>query len=59
MGEQVGNWRKASYSGNGGEQCVEVGSAGASVQVRDTQDRGGVTLSVGGATWSAFVGTFR
>jgi hypothetical protein len=26
MGEQVDNWRKASHSANGGEQCVEVGN---------------------------------
>ena len=44
MGEQVGNWRKSSYSANGGEQCVEIGSADA-VLVRDTQDRGGASRS--------------
>jgi hypothetical protein len=58
MGEQVGNWRKSSYSANGGEQCVEIGSADA-VLVRDTQDREGVTLSVSGAVWSAFLSTMR
>jgi hypothetical protein len=58
MREQVGNWRKASFSGNGGEQCVEVGSADA-VLVRDTQDRGGFTLSVSATAWSAFLGTLR
>jgi len=53
-----GNWRKASHSGNGGEQCVEVGSAGT-VLVRDTTDRGGVTLSVTVPAWSAFLATLR
>jgi hypothetical protein len=52
------NWRKSSYSGNGGQNCVEVGSAGA-VLVRDTTDQGGVTLSVSAAAWSAFLGTLR
>jgi hypothetical protein len=58
MGEQAVNWRKASYSANGGEQCVEVGSAGA-VLVRDTTNRGGVTLTVSAAAWSTFLGTLR
>jgi hypothetical protein len=51
------NWRKASYS-NGGENCVEVANAGG-VGVRDTKDRGGVTLSVPSAAWTAFLGTLR
>ena len=59
MGEQVDNWRKSSKSGNGGEQCVEVGTASASVGVRDTVDRGGFTLSVPAAAWTAFLGTLR
>ena len=58
MGEQAGNWRKASYSANGGEQCVEVGSAGT-VLVRDTTDRGGVTLNVTAPAWSSFLATLR
>jgi hypothetical protein len=52
------NWRKSTRStGNGGE-CVEVGSADA-VYVRDTTDRGGVTLSVPAGAWTAFLGTLR
>jgi Domain of unknown function (DUF397) len=51
------NWRKASYS-NGGENCVEVANA-ESVAVRDTKDRGGVTLAVPVAAWAAFLGTLR
>jgi hypothetical protein len=50
------NWRKASYSANGGEQCVEVGSSDT-VLVRDTTDRSGVTLSVAAPAWSAFLAT--
>ena len=59
MGEKIESWRKSSYSGNGGEQCVEVGTARDRVAVRDTTDRGGVTLSVNSATWTAFLGTLR
>jgi hypothetical protein len=51
------NWRKASYT-NGGENCVEVANAGG-VAVRDTKDRGGVTLTVPAAAWTAFLGTLR
>jgi hypothetical protein len=51
------NWRKASYS-NGGENCVEVANA-ESVAVRDTKDRGGVTLTMPVAAWTAFLGTLR
>jgi hypothetical protein len=51
------NWRKASYT-NGGENCVEVANA-EGVAVRDTKDRGGVTLTVSAAAWRVFLGTFR
>ena len=59
MGEQVSDWRKSSRSPNGGEQCVEVGTASAAVAVRDTVDRGGVTISVPASAWAAFLGTLR
>ncbi len=45
-------WRKASYSAENGN-CVEVASNG-SILVRDTQDRGGVTLAVPAEAWRAF-----
>ena len=34
------NWRKASYSGNGGN-CVEVANGSTTVAVRDSQDQEG------------------
>ena len=34
------SWRKASYSGNGGGSCVEVGQASRGVAVRDTKQEG-------------------
>jgi len=52
------NWRKSTYSENGGETCVEVASA-ASVSVRDTTDRGGVTLSVPASAWLAFTASIK
>ena len=33
-------WRKSSYSGNGGANCVETGSIPGLVLIRDTKDRG-------------------
>jgi hypothetical protein len=47
-------WRKASYSGNGGNDCIEVGQASDAVAVRDTKDRDGVTLSVPAGAWASF-----
>jgi hypothetical protein len=32
-------WRKSSYSGNGGQNCVETASASGVVLIRDTTDR--------------------
>jgi hypothetical protein len=46
-------WRKPSYSGNGGQNCVEVAVDGA-VLVRDTTDRDGATLSVSPEAWGKF-----
>jgi hypothetical protein len=33
-------WRKSSYSGNGGQNCVETASARDAVLIRDTKDHG-------------------
>jgi hypothetical protein len=55
----VTSWRKASYSGNGGNNCVEVGQGGDAVAVRDTQDRDGATLSVPAAAWATFTASLR
>ena len=50
-------WRKASYSGNNGGACVEVGmSADAPVvHVRDTVDREHGMLTVPAAEWRRFI----
>ena len=49
-------WRKSSYSGNGGTDCVEVGTPADAdrVLVRDTQDRGGPVLRFSPAAWRRF-----
>ena len=52
------DWRKSSYSGANGGQCVEVASAEI-VAVRDTTDREGVTLEFTAATWQQFMRRLR
>jgi Domain of unknown function (DUF397) len=52
-------WRKASYSGNGGNDCIEVGQASGAVAVRDTKNRDGATLSVPADAWATFTASLR
>jgi hypothetical protein len=49
-------WRKSSYSGGQGGNCVEVGgqSVGSRVLVRDTKDRSGTTLRFAPEVWRRF-----
>ncbi len=47
-------WRKSSYSGNGGANCVETGSVPGAVIVRDTTNRDGGTLAFTADAWRAF-----
>ena len=46
-------WRKSSYSGTNGGQCVEVTATGH-VLVRDTEDRAGAVLAFSAETWRKF-----
>jgi hypothetical protein len=52
------DWRKSSYSGANGGQCVEVASADG-VAVRDTTNRDGVMLEFPAGAWAAFVTRLR
>jgi len=47
-------WRKSSYSGSNGGACVEVGTAGLAVAVRDSKDPDGPLLAFAVDTWKAF-----
>jgi len=48
-------WRKSSYSGNGGGDCVEVADHASRVLVRDTkQDGAGPALRFTPAAWRRF-----
>ena len=42
----MGGWRKSTYSGSNGGDCVEVADTAPVVLVRDTKNRDGVTLAV-------------
>ncbi|MGW7002471.1 DUF397 domain-containing protein [Streptomyces sp. NPDC054933] len=49
-------WRKSSYSGDNGGDCIEIapGFPGV-VPVRDSKDPHGPALVFGADAWSAFV----
>ena len=47
-------WRKSSYSGNNGGNCVEVGAAAPLIAVRDSKDPDGARLAFGREAWEAF-----
>jgi hypothetical protein len=51
-------WRKSTHSQDTGGACLEVATAGA-VLIRDTTDRGGPTLAVALAAWTAFLAILR
>jgi uncharacterized protein DUF397 len=51
-------WRKSTYSGSSGNNCLEVGQA-AGVIVRDTADREGPALAVPAAAWRALLAEIR
>lgn len=60
--DSVAVWRKSSYSGGTGGQCVEAGSTFGAVLVRDTKQeskRDRVTLSVPASAWRRFVSEIK
>jgi hypothetical protein len=49
-------WRRPSYSGNGGGNCVEVArNLPRAVAVRDSKDPHGPVLTIESAAWRAFI----
>ena len=54
-------WRKSSYSGNGGADCVEVGTdiGPRRVLVRDTKNQPGDLLQFTSAAWASFTGKLK
>ena len=58
MGHALDNiiWRKSSYSGSNGGNCVEVaGNLPGLVAVRDSKDPDGPALTFAPADWEAFI----
>jgi hypothetical protein len=52
-------WRTSSYSGNGGQNCVQVAEDGA-ILIRDTKDcERGPVLRVSPDAWQAFTDSLR
>lgn len=53
-------WRKSSYSGSNGGNCVEVaGNLPGIVAVRDSKDPDGPALTFTPADWRAFITSLR
>ena len=52
-------WRTSTYSANGGNTCVEVGTAPRAVAVRDSTDPRGPALAFSRETWRAFTRTLK
>jgi hypothetical protein len=52
------SWRKSSYSGGNGGNCVEVGAA-RSVVAGDTGHRDGGVLRFSVAAWRRFTGEVK
>ena len=59
MGQQAGDWRKSSFSANGGEACVETASDDGTILVRDTTNRDGGTLAFTAGAWATFTASLR
>ncbi|MGW1180951.1 DUF397 domain-containing protein [Streptomyces drozdowiczii] len=50
------HWRKSSYSGTNGGDCVEVADGcAASVPVRDSKNPSGPVIVIGADAWRGFV----
>ncbi len=52
-------WRKSSYSGGNGGNCVEVADSAEAIMVRDTTDRKGLVLAVPADAWRRFTATVK
>lgn len=52
-------WRRSSYSGSNGGNCVEVAFAASQVGVRDSKCRDAGQLAVPDAAWEHFLAAVR
>ncbi|WP_078500606.1 DUF397 domain-containing protein [Wenjunlia vitaminophila] len=49
------SWRKSSYSGSGGGDCIEIACAEDTVHVRDSKDPEGPMLTFSSTQWLTFI----
>jgi hypothetical protein len=52
-------WRTSSYSGDNGGACVEVGTTGPAIAVRDSKHPDGPQLAIPAGTWKAFTNQLK
>lgn len=52
-------WRKSSYSGTNGDNCLEVTTHAAGVPVRDSKRPSGPVLHFPPTAWTAFLKATR
>jgi len=48
------SWRKSTYSGGNGGNCIQVAGLPGTVAVRDSKDPDGPALLFTAAEWAAF-----
>ena len=52
-------WRTSSFSGDNGGACVEVGTTGPAVAVRDSNHPNGPQLAFPAGTWQTFTNQLK
>lgn len=52
-------WRKSSYSGSNGGNCIEISAAPGTVAVRDSTDPHGPVLTFDSQDWRRFAGQVK
>ena len=52
-------WRKSSFSGANGGNCVEVAAAARTIAIRDSKDPHGPVLAFGPRAWGWFAGQVK
>ena len=59
VGPSPAGWRKSSHSGSNGGTCVEVGTLGPAIAVRDSNHPNNPQLAFASATWQAFTNQLK
>lgn len=52
-------WRRSTYSGSGGGNCVEIAAAPDMILTRDSKDPSGPVLAFSTRTWERFASTVK